>query len=122
MNMLSQSMLALQSVHDLLSLVVADGTQSVCAQMFDSVTEDLSHPLHWHIEMHVDFHFGDAPGLGVVQVELGGAELVEVIYLLVVVAVGQVAVLQQPVQRPAGQVEDDLGCCDVLCCKNWSEH
>ena len=115
-------MLALEYVHDLLGMAVSDGTQSVCARIFDSVAKDLSHTLHWHIDMHVDVHLGDAPGLGVVQIELGGAELVEIVNLLIVVAVGQVAVLQQPVQRPAGQVEDDLGCCDVLCSKKGSEH
>lgn len=49
-------MLAFQSVHDLLSLAVADGTQSVCALMFDSVTKNRSHTLHWHIDRHLGTH------------------------------------------------------------------
>lgn len=50
----------------------------------------------------------DLPGAGVVQVQLGGADLVEVVQLLVGFGVGQEAVLQQAVQGAGRQVEQHL--------------
>ena len=56
----------------------------------------------------------DMPGILIVQVELGRSILIEVVQSLVPVGCHQLAVLQEPVEGPGGQVEDDLAGSDVL--------